>query len=98
MLAHSRRHPQRTRAVEGCQGIGRHLDQRLVADGETVVDVPAKLPARARVLATGQGRKAGSVDAHSVTVIGLRTSGLRRIHGDDATVALRSRTGSFDLF
>jgi hypothetical protein len=27
--------------IEGCSGIGRHLAQRLVADGEPVVDVPA---------------------------------------------------------
>jgi hypothetical protein len=32
-------------AVEGGNGIGRHIAQRLVADGETVVDVPAKLSA-----------------------------------------------------
>src|SRR5215218_4885350 len=55
--------PQRLSAVEGCQGVGRHLAQRLVADGEPVVDVPAKLSARARVFSTGQGRK---TDAHSV--------------------------------
>src|SRR4051794_14701853 len=35
-------------AVEGCNGTGRPLAQRLVADGEHVVDVPAKLSARAR--------------------------------------------------
>jgi transposase len=64
MLAMGRRHPQRVWAVEGCNGIGRHIAQRLVADGETVVDVPAKLSARARVFATGQGRKTDPVDAH----------------------------------
>jgi len=57
MLAAGRAWPERTWAVEGCQGIGRHVAQRLVADGETVVDVPAKLSARARVFSTGQGRK-----------------------------------------
>jgi hypothetical protein len=45
LLAAGRTYPQRVWAVEGCQGIGRHLAQRLVADGETVVDVPAKLSA-----------------------------------------------------
>ena len=55
LLAAGRRFPQRVWAVEGCQGVGRHLAQRLVADGETVVDVPAKLSARARVFSTGQG-------------------------------------------
>jgi transposase len=89
MLCVGRRHPVRTWAIEGCNGIGRHLAQRLVADGETVVDVPAKLSARARVFSAGQGRKTDPVDAHSVAVVGLRTVGLRRIEIDDATVALR---------
>ncbi|WP_446213467.1 transposase [Micromonospora sp. IBSANI012] len=63
--------------------------QRLVADGETVVDVPAKLSARARVFATGQGRKTDPVDARSVAVVALRTEGLRQVVTDDTTVALR---------
>jgi len=60
-------------AVEGCDGIGRHVALRLVAEGETVVDVPAKLSARARVFSTGQGRKSDPVDARSVAVVALRT-------------------------
>jgi transposase len=31
------KHKDRIWAVEGCNGIGRHVAQRLVADGETVV-------------------------------------------------------------
>jgi Transposase len=69
--------------------VGRHIAQRLVADGETVLDVPAKLSARARVFATGQGRKTDPVDAHSVAVAALRPIGLRQVVVDDATVALR---------
>jgi transposase len=89
MLAAGRRFPDRVWAVEGCAGIGRHIAQRLVADGETVFDVPAKLSARARVFATGQGRKTDPVDAHSVAVAGLRSPGLRAVVADDTTVALR---------
>ena len=89
MLAVGRRYPQRIWAVEGCTGVGRHLAQRLVADGETVFDVPAKLSARARVFATGQGRKSDPVDAHSVAVAALRAKGLRQVTVDGATVALR---------
>ena len=89
MLKTGRRYPDRIWAVEGCNGIGRHLAQRLVADGETVIDVPAKLSARARVFATGQGRKTDPVDAHSVAVVALRTTGLRQVTVDDSTVALR---------
>ncbi|WP_117214946.1 IS110 family transposase [Allorhizocola rhizosphaerae] len=89
MLKTARQYLDRIWAVEGCNGIGRHIAQRLVADGETVVDVPAKLSARARVFATGQGRKTDPVDAHSVAVVALRTNGLRQVTVDDATVALR---------
>src|SRR5256714_12345099 len=85
MLAVGRRHPERVWAVEGCNGIGRHIAQRLVADGETVVDVPPKLSARARVFATGQGRKTDPVDAHSVAVAALRSKGLRQVAVDDET-------------
>ncbi|WP_246595036.1 IS110 family transposase [Actinoplanes auranticolor] len=89
MLAAGRQHTDRIWAVEGCSGIGRHVAQRLVTDGETVLDVPAKLSARARVFATGQGRKTDPVDAHSVAVAALRTEGLREVTVDDTTVALR---------
>jgi transposase len=51
--------------------------------------VPAKLSARARVFSTGQGRKTDPVDAHSVALAGLHSSGLRVIAADDASVALR---------
>jgi transposase len=89
MLAAGRKFRDRAWAVEGCNGIGRHIAQRLVADGEPVVDVPAKLSARARVFSTGQGRKTDPVDAHSVALAGLHSAGLRVITADDATVALR---------
>jgi transposase len=89
MLALGRKHKERIWAIEGCAGIGRHIAQRLIADGETVIDVPAKLSARARVFATGQGRKTDPVDAHSVAVAALRTNGLRPVIADDTTVALR---------
>jgi transposase len=89
LLAAGRKWPQRLWAVEGCQGVGRHLAQRLVADGEPVVDVPAKLSARALVFSTGQGRKTDATDAHSVAVVALRTPNLRMVRVDDGTVALR---------
>ena len=78
MLAAARRWPDRVWAVECCNGIGRHVAQRLVADGESVVDVPAKLSARARVFSTGHGRKTDATDAHSIAVVAIRTAGLGR--------------------
>ena len=44
---------ERVWAVEGSSGAGRPLAQRLLADGEHVVDVPAKLSARARAWIPG---------------------------------------------
>ncbi|RGC65055.1 hypothetical protein C5N14_30605 [Micromonospora sp. MW-13] len=58
MRKYARQWPNRVWAIEGCQGIGRHIANRLLADGEQIVDVPPKLSARAQVFATGQGRKA----------------------------------------
>src|SRR5258708_31814043 len=52
-----RRWPERTWAIEGCQGIGRHVARRLIADGEHVGDVPPGLAARTRAFATGPCRK-----------------------------------------
>lgn len=57
LLEFVRRWPERVWAIEGCRGIGRHVALRLLGDGQEVVDVPPKLSARARVFATGQGRK-----------------------------------------
>ena len=96
LLAAGRSWPERVWAVEGCEGVGRHLAQRLVADGEPVLDVPAKLSARARVFSTGQGRKTDATDAHSVAVVALRTPDLRAVRVDDATVALRLRVDRRD--
>jgi transposase len=89
MLTAGRRHAERVWAVEGCNGIGRHIAQRLIADGETVWDVPAKLAAKARVFDTGHGRKTDPHDAHHIAVTALRTPNLRQISPDDTTVALR---------
>ena len=89
MLAFAKRFDQRTWAIEGCNGIGHHLAVRLVADGESVVDVPPKLSARARVFATGQGRKTDATDAHSVALVGTRMAGLRPVVDDEQLAVLR---------
>ena len=81
--------PDRVWAIEGCAGIGKHIAVRLVADGERVVDVPPKLSARARVFATGQGRKTDATDAHSVALVGTRMSGLRPVVTDAQLEVLR---------
>ena len=89
MLTEARRWPQRMWAIEGCQGIGKHLASRLLADGEQIVDVPPKLSARARVFATGQGRKTDATDAHSVALVATRMKGLRPVVDDAQLAVLR---------
>ena len=81
--------PARTWAVEGAKGVGLHLAQRLLADGEVVIDVPPKLSARVRVLDGGSGRKTDATDAHAIAVAGLRSKQLRPVQPDDDFVALR---------
>ena len=89
MLAEAKRWPERTWAIEGCQGIGRHIANRLLAGGEDVIDVPPKLSARTRVFATGQGRKTDANDAHSVALAATRMPGLRRVADDQQLAVLR---------
>jgi hypothetical protein len=47
LLAWAEQWPERRWAVEGASGLGRGIAQRLVTAGEPVLDVPAKLAARA---------------------------------------------------
>jgi transposase len=75
--------------VEGANGIGRPLAQRLLAAGELVLDVPAKLAARARVFDTGQGRKTDATDAHAIVMIALRDKGLRQVSSNPELTVLR---------
>ncbi|HEY5202456.1 MAG TPA: IS110 family transposase [Acidothermaceae bacterium] len=89
MLAFGQQFVDRTWAIEGCNGIGKHIADRLLADGEQVVDVPPKLSARTRVFATGQGRKTDATDAHSVALVGTRMSGLRPVVADEELAVLR---------
>jgi transposase len=73
------RWPQRCWAVEGAHGIGRALAQRLAGDGEQVLDVPAKLAARVRMLSTGHGRKSDPDDAIAVAITARSVSSLRQV-------------------
>ncbi len=76
-------------AVEGCHGTGRHLAQRLLADDELVLDVPAKLAARVRVFSQGHGRKTDPHDAYSVGLAALHGDGVSPARRDDALASLR---------
>jgi transposase len=71
--------PQRTWAVEGAGGVGHLLAQQLVAAGERVLDVPPKLAARVRLLATGDINKNDPNDARSVAVAALRSAAVLKV-------------------
>ena len=89
MLKVAAQWPRRVWAVEGANGIGRPITQRLLADGERVLDVPAKLAARARVFDTGQGRKTDATDAHAIVMVALRDRHLREVSVEPELVVLR---------
>ncbi len=89
LTAFAARWEQRRWAVEGCHGAGRSLAQRLAADGETVLDVPAKLAARVRVYSRGHGRKTDKHDAVSIGLAAIDGTGVLPVARDDVTVSLR---------
>jgi Transposase len=93
MLAYVKAWPERVWAVEGANGVGRSLAQRLLETGEVVVDVPAKLAARVRLFDTGHNRKTDAHDAHSIAAVAVRTKTLRvlRVDGEQALRLLVDR-------
>jgi transposase len=76
-------------AVEGATGVGALLAQQLVEAGETVVDVPAVLSARARLLDSGRNDKTDSHDARSAAIVALRHRNLRSVELEDHRQVLR---------
>jgi transposase len=85
----ARRFPERRWAVENAGGLGRHLAVRLVATGESVVDVPPKLSARVRVLSSGNARKNDGVDALATALAASRNVRLAAVDPEAASEALR---------
>jgi transposase len=89
LTAWAARWPQRRFAVEGAAGLGRGIAQLLAAAGEDVVDVPATLAARARLLDTGGARKSDPADAASVAHAAMRHKRLRTVVAEDHSTQLR---------
>src|SRR5665647_1595445 len=92
MRTYAKSWPERMWAVEGANGAGRPLAQRLLEAGEQVVDVPAKLAARVRLFDTGHNRKTDALDAHSIAIVAVRTTTLRVLQVDGQLEALRMLT------
>lgn len=80
---------KRTWAIESAGGLGYLLAQQLVAAGEDVVDVPATLASRVRVLGSGRSAKCDPNDALSVAVAALRAPALRSVAIADHAEVLR---------
>jgi transposase len=89
LLAWAEQWPERRWAVEGASGLGRPIAQLLVAAGEQVLDVPAKLAARARLLGTSSARKTDLADACSAAAAAIHHRRLRPVALEDETVVLR---------
>jgi transposase len=81
--------PDRQWAVEGATGLGRGVAQLLASGRQRVLDVPAKLAARARLLGSGSARKIDVTDAASVAAVAQRNQRLRMVQAEDHTVILR---------
>jgi transposase len=79
----------RTWAVESAGAMGYLLSQQLVGAGEQVLDVPATLASRVRVLGTGRSNKNDPNDALSVAIAALRSPGLRSVEPADHREVLR---------
>jgi transposase len=80
---------ERVWAVESAGGLGYLLAQQLVGSGERVLDVPATLASRVRVLATSKSQKTDRHDALSIAIAALRARDLRRVERADHAVVLR---------
>jgi transposase len=80
---------ERLWAVESASGLGYLLSQQLVAAGEEVVDVPATLAARVRLLGSVKASKNDPNDALSTAIAGLRHGDLRRVQVEDHASVLR---------
>ena len=77
MRSYAKTWPHRVWAVEGSNGAGRPLAQRLLEVGEQVVDVSAKHAARVRLFGTGHDRKTDAHDPHAVAAVAVRTTTLQ---------------------
>src|SRR5580700_8872402 len=89
LLAWAQAWPERAWAVEGAGGLGHLLAQQLLSAGERVLDVPPKLAARVRLLATGNINKNDPNDARSVAVAALRSAQVREAWRDDHAAVLK---------
>ncbi len=88
LLAWAAAFGERVWAVESAGGLGYLLAQQLVGADEQVLDVPATLAPRVRVLATTKSQKTDRHDALAIA-IAARAPGVRSVGRADHAVVLR---------
>ena len=89
LLAWAAPFESRTWAIESAGGLGYLLAQQLVAHGEHVVDVPATLSARVRVLGSGRSNNNDANDARAVAIAALHSPLITAVRGEDHASVLR---------
>jgi transposase len=89
LLAWAAPFESRSWAIESVGGLGYLLAQQLVARGEHVVDVPATLSSRVRLLGSGRSTKNDANDARAVAVAALRSPSLAAVRVEDHVSVLR---------
>lgn len=87
LLRWAQQWPEHRWAVEGAHGLGHGLAQWLVAQGEPVVDVPATLVRRVRLLSTAD--KTDPLDARATAEAALRADTLHAVVAEDDSTVLR---------
>jgi len=89
LLSWSAGFDDRVWAIESANGLGYLLGQQLVGAGERVLDVPATLSARVRVLATSRSNKNDANDALSVAIAARHAPRVTEVQAADHPVVLR---------
>jgi len=74
---------------KGAAGSGAPVAQHLIAAGEDVIDVPAKLATRVRLLSTGHGRKNDQADAVAIGIAAIDNDRLTTVVAEGHATTLR---------
>jgi transposase len=96
LLAWAAPFPDRRWAVESADGWGYLVSQQLLAAGEDVLDVPATLAARVRLLGSGRSNKNDPNDARSVAIAAMRNPHVARVNRTEHQEVLRLLAKRFD--
>lgn len=89
LLVWAKRFSDRRWAVENAWGLGRHLAQWLIGQGESVTDVPATATTRVRELSRGGRRKNDTLDAAAAACVAALQGDAVPVEAEGASTVLR---------